>query len=134
MSETPEGCYFTFGPDHLNGKGANRYVFVPGNLETSRWKMLERFGNAWAFQYTRADDETDAHGVTRRGAGVKKYGLVEIDFVTGMDKRPKPTMLVEHVESGWFWESCEMCPTGHTTPDRTRPGVEPLYRRTFRQS
>lgn len=160
----PKGFYFTFGRDHLGGMGFNRYVFVPGDVNESRTKMLVRFGRNWAYQYAWPDDVKIGDRVVR-GAGVKKYNLTEIDFETGKDKTENlvgvdaveewrrsgatmPTVgewdnLVAsrdqwrnqaefvHFESGWYWQACEQCPSGHifVNPGESR---EPLYRRVSR--
>lgn len=76
---------YTFGygqTDPLTGnKLDNRYVKIKGNSrEETHQKMLQRFGYGnstgnWAFDYLNEEQ-----------AGVKKYGIIEIDFETGKDK------------------------------------------------
>lgn len=79
---------FTFGfgqTDPLTGASlANRYVKVEApDRDTAAEAMLDRFGNRypgkalgnWAFDYPDED-----------AAGVERYGLVEIDFATGLDR------------------------------------------------
>ena len=85
---TEDGGYqllFTFGYGQTDPKTNwsldNKYVWVVAeNKEEAKEKMLERFGHKgngfgnWAFDY---DDE--------QSAGVHKYNLTEIDFITGLD-------------------------------------------------
>lgn len=88
---TPEperDYYFTFGANHLNGRGRNRYVVVRGTFHSARQKMVDQFGTAWAYQYFRAETVPTPDGEPAylyRGAGVQKYGLIQIDFQTGQD-------------------------------------------------
>jgi hypothetical protein len=78
---------FTFGygqTDPLTGKSlADRYVRVEApDRNAAAERMLDRFGNRypghalgnWAFDYPDED-----------AAGVERYGLVEIDFTTGLE-------------------------------------------------
>jgi hypothetical protein len=77
---------FTFGfgqHDPLTGAElANRFVRIEANdLKAAKRKMIDRFGHAsphafgnWAFDYPTED-----------AAGVDRYHLIEIDFVTGDD-------------------------------------------------
>lgn len=46
--------YFTFGPNHLDGKGSGKYVEIWGNVdyEQARAIMWALFDAHWAFQYT----------------------------------------------------------------------------------
>ena len=43
-----EKWYFTFGMGHFN---ANKYVVLLGDVETTRQRMHELFGNGWSMQY-----------------------------------------------------------------------------------
>lgn len=75
---------FTFGygqHDPRTGRGLDdRFVRVEGDTDQHlRAKMLDRFGAGnglgnWAFDYESED-----------AAGVARYGLIEIDFQTGLD-------------------------------------------------
>lgn len=68
--------WFTFGSDHLGGRGLRRYVVVrAASSEEARQQMMARFQYNWAYQYDSAER-----------AGVDRHGLIEIDFRTGEDK------------------------------------------------
>lgn len=70
--------YFTFGADHLGGRGWNRYVTVHAdNYQHAREKMWERFRNAWAFQY----DSDNPRSMTE----ARRARMIEVDFETGED-------------------------------------------------
>jgi len=56
--------YFTFGSAHAHPNG---YIKIYGTFDASRMKMVERFGEKWAFQYRSSDD-----------AGVKRFNLYEV--------------------------------------------------------
>jgi hypothetical protein len=62
---------FTFGSGHVHPETgerlANCYVRVPGDINSARAAMVERFGLKWAFQYATPEE-----------AGVERYGLREI--------------------------------------------------------
>lgn len=67
--------YFTFGSDHLAGRGFHRYVAIRAHSsEEARESMIERYGTAWSFCYDSAER-----------AGVYKYDLIEVDYQTGED-------------------------------------------------
>ena len=91
MTMTQGTWIFTFGygqTDPRTGRSlADRYVIVDVDrdeagfydLDAARRRMLVRFGNAggtgnWAFDYP--DEEA---------AGVNRYGLIQIDFETGVE-------------------------------------------------
>jgi hypothetical protein len=77
MSTVTTICTFGAGQvDPRTGHSmANRFVRVEAaTRQAARAAMFERFGKAWAFDY-RTEEE----------AGVRQYGLVEIDFETGLD-------------------------------------------------
>ena len=46
--ERERDWFFTFGMDHEH---ANRYVKIHGTFMSTRTRMFELFGSAWAFQY-----------------------------------------------------------------------------------
>lgn len=75
---TPElhSYYFTFGADHLGGRGFRRYMVVQAESAThARQLMTAKHGTAWAFQYTSPE-----------AVELDKYNLQEVDFRTGEDK------------------------------------------------
>jgi len=43
---------FTFGSGQDN---AGKYIRLKGSYESTRSKMIERFGNKWSFQYSEDD-------------------------------------------------------------------------------
>lgn len=60
---------FTFGYEHFHpdtGKNlAHCYVRVHGDIETSRERMLEKFGKGWSMQYPSLEAaNTDLHRMT----------------------------------------------------------------------
>ena len=57
--------FFTFGINHEHG---GNYVVFKGTFESARDKMVQTFGNQWAFQYGSAKD-----------AGVEKYSLTPLN-------------------------------------------------------
>lgn len=49
-----QNWYFTFGTGHEH---ADRFVKIYGTFIEARNEMFERFGSAWAFQYSEAEWE-----------------------------------------------------------------------------
>lgn len=91
--------WFTFGSDHLGGRGFRRYVVVHApTSEAARDQMIARFQRNWAYQYDSAER-----------AGVNKYGLIEIDFRTGEDK-----LTVELLERAELFVSKDAAGKWHT--------------------
>lgn len=66
--------YITFGFGHVHPftkeSLANCYVVLTGSEVDVRTKMIERFGQRWAFVYDSAD-----------AAGVERYNLREIEWI-----------------------------------------------------
>jgi|GEM_PF-1719138 len=73
VEETEENAgrdwFFTFGYNHIHdGRRMDRcYVVFHGTHRSAREKMVEHFGDKWAFQY---------HSAER--AGVERWGLTEV--------------------------------------------------------
>lgn len=65
MTETRDTYYFTFGFGHRHPRTgallANGYTVIEGTRASARARMIELFGNQWAFQY----DSAEAAGVGR---------------------------------------------------------------------
>lgn len=71
---------FGFGQTHpFTGESlADCYVTVSGDRETSRERMLTRFGRNWAFQYKNAQE-----------AGADRFNLREIKWIDTVMKDDK---------------------------------------------
>jgi hypothetical protein len=56
--ETMETYHFTFGSDHLNGTGLDKYVTVEGaSYDQARDIIVALFGIHWCAQYSKGDFE-----------------------------------------------------------------------------
>jgi len=71
--EPKQYWYFTFMQKQTDKK--NSYAKIWGTYDTARQKMVEEFGEAWAFQYG-SDEE----------AGVNRFMLSLIYLVTPEDE------------------------------------------------
>ena len=59
---------FTFG---FNQKHEGYYCIIFGSYENARDRMVEKFGDKWAFQYP-----------SKEAAGVKEFNLKELKWVS----------------------------------------------------
>lgn len=79
MNQKLESWIFTFGFAHTHpftGESLNNcFIEIIGTIESTRMKMIERFGNQWGFQYR-----------TREDAGVDTYNLTEIEWINTVKK------------------------------------------------
>ncbi len=76
VAEDRHPYYFTFGSDHLSGRGFRRYVVVYASTSTeARQRVYEKYGTGWAFQY-----------IDPESAGIKQHDMIEVDFRTGEDR------------------------------------------------
>lgn len=103
-TDTPnaETWVFTFGFGHTHPRTgrslANHYVRVPGTYEQARARMLERFGNRWAFQYETVE--------MARGRG--HHELTELPFTSYEPGELRPPTDTELAAGVWPLETIDV--------------------------